>query len=234
MAFTRANPLGWALYEVLTSAQMNALDIDHANAIDGAAGGSYTPSGLITIDGGPVAFGTGALVAEPSTGEVVFQDGFVDIAAQSYTRVYPFVHAQLLEHFTYGSTYVYQSSVAGVGAAEITFAASPRVGTLTSIALSVKGAGGHGGLPGTMPNISIYREVPGAGGSTLLGTQSDTSASTGAYETLHTITVAGLTEALTQTNLYRLVVLGETGANAATGLLVYSFSTTITAARAYP
>lgn len=51
MSFSRANPLGWALYEVLTSAQMNALDIDHANAIDGAAGGTYAPTSKIQFDG---------------------------------------------------------------------------------------------------------------------------------------------------------------------------------------
>jgi len=41
MSFTRVNLLGWALYEELTSAQMNQLDIDHANAIDGQLGGEY-------------------------------------------------------------------------------------------------------------------------------------------------------------------------------------------------
>jgi len=51
MSFTRANPLGWALYEALTSTQMNALDVDHANAIDGAAGGNYAPSSTIQFDG---------------------------------------------------------------------------------------------------------------------------------------------------------------------------------------
>ena len=34
MAFTRVKPDGWAVNEELTSAQANALDIDHANAVD--------------------------------------------------------------------------------------------------------------------------------------------------------------------------------------------------------
>ncbi len=34
MAFTRVKPAGWAVNEKLTSAQMNALDIDHAAAVD--------------------------------------------------------------------------------------------------------------------------------------------------------------------------------------------------------
>lgn len=44
MTFARVNPLGWALYEVLTSAQMNALDINMTRAVDGFAGGTYSPS----------------------------------------------------------------------------------------------------------------------------------------------------------------------------------------------
>ena len=51
MTFSRINPPGWALYEVLTSPQMNQLDIDHARAIDGYAGGTYTPSAPILING---------------------------------------------------------------------------------------------------------------------------------------------------------------------------------------
>lgn len=41
MTFARVNTLGWALFEELTSAQMNALDIDHSNAVDGLNGGTY-------------------------------------------------------------------------------------------------------------------------------------------------------------------------------------------------
>ena len=51
MTFSRANPLGWALYEELTAAQMNALDVDHTGAIDGVNGGFYTPSSPIHING---------------------------------------------------------------------------------------------------------------------------------------------------------------------------------------
>ena len=51
MSFTRVKPLGWALFELLTSGQMNQLDIDHANALDAAAGGTYAPTGDITLSG---------------------------------------------------------------------------------------------------------------------------------------------------------------------------------------
>lgn len=51
MAFSRVNPLGWALFEELTSAQMNLLDTYVSRAIDGTFGGTYNPSNPITVNG---------------------------------------------------------------------------------------------------------------------------------------------------------------------------------------
>jgi hypothetical protein len=47
MTFSRVNPGGWAMFEVLTSSQMNTLDINHSNALDGAGGGVYTPTATL-------------------------------------------------------------------------------------------------------------------------------------------------------------------------------------------
>jgi hypothetical protein len=54
MSFSPVKPGGWAFGELLTSAQMNALDADHANAIDGNQGGSYTLAAPLSIDGDTV------------------------------------------------------------------------------------------------------------------------------------------------------------------------------------
>lgn len=51
MTLSRVKPLGWALFEELTSAQMNQLDENVSHAIDGVDGGLYVPSSSITIDG---------------------------------------------------------------------------------------------------------------------------------------------------------------------------------------
>lgn len=51
MTFPRANPIGWALFEELTSAQMNTLDVNLSRAVDGYAGGTYAPSSPIVIQG---------------------------------------------------------------------------------------------------------------------------------------------------------------------------------------
>jgi hypothetical protein len=51
MAFTRAKMAGWSLGEKLTSAQQNQIDTNQSRAIDGHAGGTYTPSAPIVIGG---------------------------------------------------------------------------------------------------------------------------------------------------------------------------------------
>ena len=47
MTFSRANALGFALYETFYSPQANTIDINQSRAIDGHAGGTYKPSASI-------------------------------------------------------------------------------------------------------------------------------------------------------------------------------------------
>jgi hypothetical protein len=42
MTFARVKPLGYAFGEILPSADINQLDIDHVSAVDGVNGGDYT------------------------------------------------------------------------------------------------------------------------------------------------------------------------------------------------
>jgi hypothetical protein len=52
MSFTRINPTpGWVFADTLTAAQMNAYDIDHANALDKSVAGD-TLSGTVTMTSG--------------------------------------------------------------------------------------------------------------------------------------------------------------------------------------
>jgi len=226
MSFSRANVLGWALYEVLTSAQMNALDIDHANAIDGAAGGTYNPTN-------PVIFGADKLRAQPGAGDLIFQEPYVEHASYSSGRTYPVTNAPYLDHFVYGSRYIYQDDVTSASSAELPFVCLPHVGTLTELNVIVTGAGGHGALPATIPNVSLYRDV-GAAVGVLVATANDPSPAVGAYESAHLITLTGFSESVSPNNLYRLIILGEAGANAVVGLQVHSFNTVMTVTRNYP
>jgi hypothetical protein len=49
--FTRVQALGWGFAATLGSAQMNQLDIDHANAVDGLGGGLYAPVAFVEFGG---------------------------------------------------------------------------------------------------------------------------------------------------------------------------------------
>jgi hypothetical protein len=67
-AFTRANPIGWSVGSPVTSAQMNALDLDHVktiNVVDGLA--TYNPAGVIQIGGAGFRWNAGTLFSATST-----------------------------------------------------------------------------------------------------------------------------------------------------------------------
>lgn len=51
MSFSLVNPLGWNTGDVLTEDQINDLDTDHANAVDGAGGGTYTLTAPLVFKG---------------------------------------------------------------------------------------------------------------------------------------------------------------------------------------
>ncbi len=60
MSFTRAKPAGWTDdVDTVTAAELNQIDTNQSRAIDGNAGGTYTPSGAIAINGS-AGFSTGA------------------------------------------------------------------------------------------------------------------------------------------------------------------------------
>lgn len=114
-----------------------------------------------------------------------------------------------------------QNSVASTGVLQFELRL-PRVGTCTSIVARLKGAAGHAGLPGTMPALSFDRTPVSTGVRAQVATVSDPSASTAAYQAMHTVTLA-VSETLNpgvDNNIYTVRIAGEAGANALTGLLL--------------
>ncbi len=79
MAFSRAKTSGWAFGEILTSAQMNSLDIDHTNAVDGAAGGNYALSGPLHFSGNTVTIDTLAAATVTTTGNATLGNSSGDV-----------------------------------------------------------------------------------------------------------------------------------------------------------
>lgn len=82
MTFPRVKPGSWAFGEILTSAQMNTLDVDHSNALDGAAGGAYAPAAVISIAGkGLWVGGTVAQNAQLSTANAKWAGPTLDLSS---------------------------------------------------------------------------------------------------------------------------------------------------------
>ncbi len=97
----------------------------------------------------------------------------------------------------------------------------PKDVTLTTITAVLCGAAGHGALPSPMPKLWLYRQDPGSSGApTLVGSMLDASASTGAYQVPHAVTISGLSENLTHDGGQRYFVKidGEGNTNGVIGL----------------
>lgn len=72
MSFGLANLSGWSTGDQLTPAQINQLDQEHAQAVDGSNGGTYTLALKLTFNGAAVRIAT--LESPSVNGDVVFND----------------------------------------------------------------------------------------------------------------------------------------------------------------
>lgn len=55
MTFSRANPAGYGSNDPITAAQMETIDVNQSRAVDGNAGGAYTPSSKISVNAVDIA-----------------------------------------------------------------------------------------------------------------------------------------------------------------------------------
>lgn len=84
-------------------------------------------------------------------------------------------------------------------------------------------AGGHGGLPASQPEITLWRQPrTGSGSGVSVQAQQLAAGSVGAYETAQTITMVlgGSGHTILNDHVYWVSFEGESGANSATGLLL--------------
>lgn len=192
MSFSRINGPGWAVGDKVTSAQMNALDIDHANALDkttagdtivgvvtvngvvsGLNIGGLSPNGLQILSGaklgilGTATVQSGGSLVCTGTGKIIAADGTV----HQFTS--PVGYSVLLA--TTPAGYLASSGfvVDGVNdclkgngtlnsIAQTPFRAHHSA-TLSSVTFYFSIVGGHGALPAVQPAFGIYRrDVSGA------------------------------------------------------------------------
>jgi len=224
--FTRAKPAGWADWPApggqLEAVQINAIDIDHAKAINGDDGSSHAPAAVIQIDGAGLQVGGAGLL---STTAIQLQGPttFGWQVAQTLQRrlnlgaAFPMV-ATYWSRLLVGNAIAWQQD--DIFAAQALFIPIPPMAnscTITQIQVTVDGDAGAGGphpgaWPPTLPSIGLYDAAAGVVAGT---TATDGTGSWVAYEAAHIIT-AGPFAAVTQqpSNEFYVVVYGETGGTA--------------------
>lgn len=94
---------------------------------------------------------------------------------------------------------------------------------VTSVTIYLSGNAGHVGLPGTMPTLAVSHYAAGSGytAGVSLGTATDGSANTTAYQAYHALTLSGLSYTVAQNDVLLLVFTSESGANALSSLNLY-------------
>ena len=146
MTLAAVKPGGWDPEEVLTSDQMNELQVEMVKAIDGAGGGTYTLSAPLIFEGSEVHWSTVTRVVAGGffyvdaggtisvTGDILIEDG-VQIDVKGDGRIDVRSGAELQLHsgaeldidcnadFAAGNTFTLRGTLAAVGDAALTTAA---------------------------------------------------------------------------------------------------------------
>lgn len=216
------------------------LDAGNGTAIRVLSGGSLDVFGTATLKN---TSGPGALVMEANTTMTVnsaatialnsaevsggkFSHPVVLITADTATRVHGVTWVFAAGEFDDEVADNYLATINNTG--EVVRAQIPvPTGVLNSVSVTVRGATFFSALPAVMPVLTVYKINHATGVVTTLGTQVDTSATHGAYQTAHQITVSGLAASIARlTETVWIKVSTESGANSSQPSLVYRTAAT--------
>jgi len=250
MTFSRANPSGWSTGNQLTPAQINALDLDHSRAVDGYAGGVFTPSAAIGLQGTGGFYGNvktgrtvtienGAVLSGASGCTILLGD-IINLGAATYTRSFFLVPsyggaADGKYNFDVTSSYgaaLYWEQGAGPGAGDhfqINLENISRRAVIQTVTVYGKGYGtgaNHAGQPTTLPAMQFGRLAPTTGLITSIASTTCPWVDVATYEAAWNFQLTGLATALYTDNGYVISFKGESGTNALAGLEVHCFKVT--------
>ena len=174
MSFTRVGPNGgWPVNGTLTSAQLNALDIDHANAVDRSIAGD-TVAGLITLDGPEASLilpattitGAGSTLRTANGGRIVLgaNDWVQYSTPRTFQRCLPFLvqpGAAFIAWDVDNNQSAANVSVGMTGNVDISdFVVDGSV--LTAIEITFFVSSGHSGFtppPAVMPKFTLFQQA---------------------------------------------------------------------------
>lgn len=127
-----------------------------------------------------------------------------------------------------------QGDITSAGALLFSFPSNlpKNFGKIDSVVATLKGDS-HSALPATKPTLTLYRNGRTVGGTgdvtaTSVGTQTDAAATFGAYDLVHTITIAALNHTILTDSDYFVKFTGEASTNAQLGLILYSIDIVLT------
>lgn len=174
MSISRVKSAGWSTNEKLTSAQMNAVDVNSTYALDKRSGQTDTLSSVITIaSGGQLSFASGSSITSASGSTFTFAGAasFAGTAVNTFTSGSATTFNSGSTLTLGGTTRFATSSVLWQSSSDVTFGhvtASSGSGILTTISgQNCTGSATSGGDivitsgSGTSVNGSIYLQVAG-------------------------------------------------------------------------
>ncbi len=97
--------------------------------------------------------------------------------------------------------------------------------TITGCKVTIEPAATHGAMPATKPTLRLRRYASDSS-FTDVGSLADPLTSTTPYETVHEISITGLTHVVDRSKAYELQVVNEGSTNSQSGLKVHSFELT--------
>jgi hypothetical protein len=159
------------------------------------------------------------LSAAVMSGGVPTKKVLVPIGYQLRTSITSFAYV-----FSSGAPYWQQTSVAAAGAIDFEVPQLP-IGAKITGAYAWWANTNNTTLPvGTMPILSLKKNIYSVGSGadpgtydTTVASQADTTAVVATYKLMHKIAITGLSEVVAEDVHYRVMLEGETGANSTTG-----------------
>jgi len=227
MSFT--NPISGKVAgtTTITAAECNAIGVNSARAIDGTNGGTYTPTAVIDIGGAAGGLRLTETSGTPSR---------LQLTSRRVTRMMSGAGYVVPS----GAGWAYDSVAPTAGAFKYINTSSgvecllpiavPDGATIREVKVYFQGGSGHAAFPGgapTMPIVNLLHYDITTATLTSLGTQSDTSATAGAYEsaTPHVITLTGLNHVVRRDiRRYFVEFTAEAGANFQSGGTIHGVS----------
>jgi hypothetical protein len=200
------------------------VDTDQTMAINNATiSGTPTFSGNVTLDGGATV-PSGDTLTVAGAVSVTNTANTVTLASRDVDRSESGVGYADPTHWLIGSDGLWRSQATTLCEYHESLGA-PHGAVLKTYSVTYKGSAGHGALPANPPSVQIIKTNLATGSQTTVGSQTDPSASVGAFEAIHLITISGMSETVNRTtHRYAVVIKSEFGANAQANAVYFGAS----------